>query len=225
MPALVVVVLLALLVPVLPAAPAVAVVRPAAAAAPSGTGWWWPLDDAGGPPAVLRRASLPGRPWQAGHRGVDLAAAPGQVVLAPVDGVVVAAGDVAGRPVVSIRAASGWRATLEPVDASVAVGERVVRGQRVGALAAAGAHCGTRTCLHWGVRAGSGAQVRYRDPLALLRPRVRLLPVPGWGGGPVAGRPVSWPRPASPASPPRPWCASGTPATPSPRAPCRSPTA
>ncbi|TNM62450.1 M23 family metallopeptidase [Streptomyces sp. NP160] len=221
MPVLVVVLLLAVAAAVLPAAPAAAATSPP----PAGRSWWWPLHDDDGPPAVLRRASLPQRPWQPGHRGVDLAAAPGQDVLAPVAGVVVAAGAVAGRPVLSIRAASGWRATLEPVDASVAVGDRVVLGQRVGALAATASHCGAASCLHWGVRTGSGAQTRYRDPLALLRPRVRLLPVPGWGAAAAGGGPVSRPRPAWRASPPRPWCASGTPATPSPRAPCRSPTA
>ncbi|WP_222710752.1 M23 family metallopeptidase [Quadrisphaera setariae] len=227
MPALVVVVLLSVAAALLTGASAAS----AAPAAPAGTAWWWPLDDDGGPPAVLRRASLPQRPWQPGHRGVDLAAVPGQDVLAPVDGVVVAAGLVAGRPVVSIRAASGWRATLEPVVAAVAVGDRVVRGQRVGALAGDAAHCGTSTCLHWGVRTGSGAQTRYRDPLALLRPRVRLLPVPGWGAAATVRPPVrplvgavSWLPRAWRASPPRPWCASGTPATPSPRGPCRSPT-
>lgn len=223
MPALVVVVLLAVAAVVAPPAPAAA--APAAVTAPSARDWWWPLDDGGGPPPVLRRASLPSLPWQPGHRGVDLAASAGQDVLAPVDGVVVAAGRVAGRPVVSIRAASGWRATLEPVEAAVAVGQRVVRGQRVGALAEGAAHCGQRSCLHWGVRSGSGAQTRYRDPLSLLRPRVRLLPVPGWGAGAGDGGRVSRPRPAWRASPPRPWCASGTPGTPSPRAPCRSPTA
>ncbi|MGQ7295507.1 peptidoglycan DD-metalloendopeptidase family protein [Quadrisphaera sp. KR29] len=158
-----------------------------AAPAPTGPGrataWAWPLESGSGPPQVLRRAALPDRPWRAGHRGVDLAAVPGQPVLAPVDGVVVAAGPVAGRGVVSVRAASGWRATLEPVDARVAVGDRVVRGQVVGALSARDGHCGSAACLHWGVRTGSGAATRYRDPLALLRPRVRLLPVPGWGLG------------------------------------------
>lgn len=179
--------------------------RPTAA---EGT-WSWPLEAAGGAPVVLRPATLPARPWQPGHRGVDLAAAPGQAVLAPVDGVVVAAGRVAGRGVVSIRSASGWRATLEPVDPSAAVGDVVSRGQVVGALSAPGAsgsqHCGTTSCLHWGVRTGSGAQVVYRDPLALLRRPVRLLPVPGWAvpreradGSP--GRPLSWPRTASRAS-------------------------
>jgi len=201
------------------ATPVAADVSALAAARPTASegAWAWPLDATGGAPAVLRPATLPTHPWQPGHRGVDLAAAPGQAVLAPVDGVVVAAGRVAGRGVVSIRSASGWRATLEPVDPAVAVGEVVSRGQVVGALSAPGAggaqHCGGASCLHWGVRTGSGARVVYRDPLALLRRPVRLLPVPGWavaqdGLGRAAdqtpdrplGRPVSWPRTASRAS-------------------------
>ncbi|PWJ56409.1 Peptidase family M23 [Quadrisphaera granulorum] len=132
---------------------------------------------------MLRRASLPGRPWQPGHRGVDLAAAAGQTVLAPVSGVVVAGGGIAGRGVLSIRSSSGWRATLEPVDSTVRVGDRVERGQPVGTVQAeaSSAHCAPTSCLHWGVRTGSGTQTRYLDPLTLLRPRVVLLPVPGWG--------------------------------------------
>ena len=173
-----------------PAAPVTAAAA-ARTAAPAGA-WSWPVDATGGAPAVLRPATLPSRPWQPGHRGVDLAAAPGQAVLAPVDGVVVAAGRVAGRGVVSIRSAWGWRATLERVDPSVAVGDAVSRGQVVGALSAPGGsgaeHCGALSCLHWGVRRGSGAQVVYRDPLALLRRPVRLLPVPGWAVAGV-GRP------------------------------------
>jgi murein DD-endopeptidase MepM/ murein hydrolase activator NlpD len=165
-----------------PAAPATAATAAAAAAA----AWSWPLDATGGAPEVLRPASLPERPWQVGHRGVDLAAAPGQAVLAPVDGVVVTAGRVAGRGVVSIRSASGWRATLEPVDAAVTAGQVVSRGQVVGSVSAPGAggaqHCAPPGCLHWGVRTGSGARVVYRDPLSLLRRPVRLLPVPGWAG-------------------------------------------
>lgn len=146
--------------------------------------WSWPLDASAGAPAVLRRASIPALPWQPGHRGVDLAASPGQAVLAPVDGVVVAAGRVAGRGVVSIRSGSGWRATLEPVDPSVRAGDVVVRGQVVASVSAGteGSHCGSTSCLHWGVRTGTGSNAAYRDPLALLRRPVALLPVPGWAG-------------------------------------------
>jgi murein DD-endopeptidase MepM/ murein hydrolase activator NlpD len=116
--------------------------------------------------------SLP-NPYSAGHRGVDLAGSPGAPVLAAGAGVVVFAGMVAGRPVVSIDHADGLRTTYEPVDPSVAAGTRVTRGSPIGTLAAGHAGCPVPACLHWGLRRGE----TYLDPMALLRPpRVRLLP-------------------------------------------------
>jgi murein DD-endopeptidase MepM/ murein hydrolase activator NlpD len=94
-------------------------------------------------------------------------------VLSAGDGVVVFAGMVAGRPVVSLDHADGLRTTYEPVDPSVAPGTRVTRGAPIGALAAGHAGCPVSACLHWGLRRGQ----TYLDPMALLRPsRVRLLP-------------------------------------------------
>jgi murein DD-endopeptidase MepM/ murein hydrolase activator NlpD len=102
---------------------------------------------------------------------------PGDVVRAAGDGRVVHAGPLAGRGVVSIEhdrplaGAGPWRTTYEPVDAEVAVGERVRAGERVGVLAGIGHHC-DRPCLHWGLRQGAD----YRDPTTLLAaPRSRLL--------------------------------------------------
>jgi murein DD-endopeptidase MepM/ murein hydrolase activator NlpD len=116
--------------------------------------------------------SLP-NPYAAGHRGVDLAGSPSTPVLAAGDGVVVFAGMVAGRPVVSIEHTNGLRTTYEPVDPSVAAGVRVTRGSPIGRLAAGHAGCPVSACLHWGLRRGE----TYLDPMALLRPpRVRLLP-------------------------------------------------
>jgi len=114
-------------------------------------------------------------PYAAGHRGVDLAGAPGSPVLAAGDGVVVFAGMVAGRPVVSIDHADGLRTTYEPVDPSVAAGQPVARGSPIGTLLPGHAGCPAAACLHWGLRRGA----IYLDPLSLLEvPRVRLLPVP-----------------------------------------------
>ncbi|SDQ76253.1 murein hydrolase activator EnvC [Quadrisphaera sp. DSM 44207] len=137
---------------------------PPDAVGPAAGAWGWPLP---GSPQVLRGFEPPPRRWSPGHRGADLAAEPGSAVLAPVDGVVVFAGTVVDRGVVSVRTAGGLRATLEPVVAQVAPGARVRRGDVVGHLAAAPQHCPQRACLHWGVRAGRDA---YRDPLALLAP-------------------------------------------------------
>jgi murein DD-endopeptidase MepM/ murein hydrolase activator NlpD len=133
--------------------------------------WTAPL---GGPLAVGRPFEAPPNPYGPGHRGVDLVGAPGTPVLAAGDGVVVFAGMVAGRPVVSIDHANGLRTTYEPVDASVGAGLPVSRGSPIGTLAIGHAGCPVQACLHWGLRRGE----TYLDPLGLLRPtRVRLLPM------------------------------------------------
>jgi murein DD-endopeptidase MepM/ murein hydrolase activator NlpD len=151
-------------------APAPALAEPSSAEPRAAFGW--PL---AGPPPVTRAFEPPAGPFGPGHRGVDLAAAPGASVLAAADGVVAFAGMVAGRPVVSIDHADGLRTTYEPVDPSVAAGQAVARGSPIGTLLAGHAGCPAAACLHWGVRRGES----YLDPLALLLAvRVRLLP---WG--------------------------------------------
>jgi len=149
-------------------APAPALAEPSAAEAVAAFGW--PL--AGSPP-VTRAFGAPLGPFGPGHRGVDLAAAPGAPVLAVGAGVVAFAGMVAGRPVVSVDHPGGLRTTYEPVDPTVAAGQAVARGSPLGTLLAGHAGCPVVACLHWGVRRGEV----YLDPLALLRAvRVRLLP-------------------------------------------------
>ena len=137
----------------------------------SGRGWGWPLDPR---PEVLARFDPPQQTWGAGHRGVDLAAAVGQPVLAPSAGVVTFSGVVVDRGVVVVTAASGLRSSLEPVTSSVPVGAPVARGQVVGQVSAATGHCVPVPCLHWGVRRDE----TYLDPLALVGSRrVVLLPL------------------------------------------------
>ena len=148
--------------------PAGAVAEPAA---PATTGFWSaPLPDA----AVTRPVDdLPHR-YAAGHRGVDLAGAPGAPVLAAGEGVVAFAGMVAGRPVVSVDHPGGLRTTYEPVEASVGAGQAVARGSPLGVLVAGHAGCPVAACLHWGLRRGDD----YLDPMALLAPpEIRLLPL------------------------------------------------
>jgi murein DD-endopeptidase MepM/ murein hydrolase activator NlpD len=130
-------------------------------AAPRET-WGWPLDPA---PSVVRHFEPPPEPWAAGHRGVDLLGTKGQPVLAAGDGVVSWSGVVAGRGVVTVRHASGWRTTYEPVGDRVPRGTQVRRGGQIGTLGSRSSHCPPRTCLHWGALAGSRD---YRDPLTLL---------------------------------------------------------
>jgi murein DD-endopeptidase MepM/ murein hydrolase activator NlpD len=131
----------------------------------------WPVD---GTPRVVRRFDPPPRPWSPGHRGVDLAAGPGVVVRAAGDGMILYAGPVAGRPVVSVLHADGLRTTYEPVLPGVRVGQRVRAGDPLGVLLPGHPGCPIAACLHWGLRRGDS----YLDPLALLGlGRVRLLPV------------------------------------------------
>ena len=127
-------------------------------------------------PVVVRLFDPPAQRWTAGHRGVDLLAATGTVVLAPADGTVVFAGHVVDRPVLTIAHADGrHRTSLEPVQSDLAVGASVARGQAAGVVASGRSHCAP-SCLHWGVRRGQA----YIDPLSLLvgaGPTV-LLPIP-----------------------------------------------
>nr|WP_280399298.1 M23 family metallopeptidase [Nocardia carnea] len=151
-------------------------VQPGTAGATPDTPFGWPLRPR---PAVERHFDPPEQDWLPGHRGVDLTGTPGQPVYAAGPGAVIFAGDVAGKPVVSIRHDGDLRSTYEPVEAEVTVGSRVARGTRIGVLVAGHAGCAA-TCLHWGVRReGSGrAKREYLDPLGLLDlAPIRLKPV------------------------------------------------
>jgi murein DD-endopeptidase MepM/ murein hydrolase activator NlpD len=154
-------------------------------ATPSG-GWRWPL---AGNPVVARPFQPPAHPWSAGHRGVDLAAAPGATVLAAGDGVVSFAGYVAGVGVVAIRHPDGLRTTYEPVSPKVRIGLAVQAGEPIGRLLPGHGDCGpARWCLHWGLLRGT----IYLDPLTLIhRGPVRLLPQTGAPVLAPAGQPTA----------------------------------
>lgn len=139
--------------------------------------WRWPLEPV---PEVLRSFDPPERRWLPGHLGADLAAEPGQEVLAAGGGRVHFSGRVAGVPVVSV-SHGDLRTTYLPVDSDLARGDPVSAGDVLGVLAASPLHCRDRPCLHWGLRRGSG----YLDPLSLLgRAEVRLLPLDTRAPGP-----------------------------------------
>ncbi|MGW0179783.1 M23 family metallopeptidase [Nocardia sp. NPDC003345] len=147
-----------------------------AVAAPDTT-FGWPLRPR---PALVRPFDPPDRDWLPGHRGVDLAGAPGQTVYSAGPGVVVFAGEVAGRPVVSIAHDGALRTTYEPVEAEITVGRRVGRGTPLGVLNAGHPGCGAPACLHWGLRREhtEHGEREYLDPLGLLTlSPVRLKPV------------------------------------------------
>ena len=132
----------------------------------------WPVE----PPAVQRAFEPPATPYGTGHRGVDLAAAPGEPVRALAAGRITFAGEVAGIAVVSIDH-DGWRSTYQPVLAEVEVGHQVDAGEVIGRTAPRGGHCAGH-CMHLGVIAAGV----YRDPLLLLagppvlKPRLPLAP-------------------------------------------------
>jgi murein DD-endopeptidase MepM/ murein hydrolase activator NlpD len=123
------------------------------------------------PVSVVAAFDPPTERWLAGHRGVDLAAAPGTEVVAAGSGVVVFAGRVADRGVVSVDHGT-IRTTYEPVDATVAAGDAVALGAVLGTVGS-GAHCSQR-CVHWGARIGD----EYVDPLALITDYRPVLKTP-----------------------------------------------
>jgi murein DD-endopeptidase MepM/ murein hydrolase activator NlpD len=133
----------------------------------------WPLRPR---PAVLRGFDAPSPNWNRGHRGVDLAGMPGQSVYAAAAGIVVFAGTLVDRPVVSIAHSGGLRTSYEPVEAVVRAGQRVAAGSVLGELVAGHAGCGT--CLHWGAMWGAASRAHYVDPLGLVvTTPVRLKPL------------------------------------------------
>lgn len=92
------------------------------------------------------------------------------------EGVVVFAGKLAGRGVVSIDHQL-LRTTYEPVKPVVRAGEQVYAGQRIGTLQRGHPGCDP-ACLHWGVRRGT-APPEYLNPLPLLaHTTIRLKPWP-----------------------------------------------
>ncbi len=156
-------------------ASSIATTAPAAAQFPrrEPSGFGWPLQ---GPHQVVRPFDAPETAYGPGHRGVDLAATPAVPVLAAGDGLVLYAGALAGRSLVSIEHPGGLRTTYEPITPEVAVGQRVARGREIGRLLPGHPGCAAAapmTCLHWGAR----HRLRYLDPLRLAESRhVRLLP-------------------------------------------------
>jgi murein DD-endopeptidase MepM/ murein hydrolase activator NlpD len=137
----------------------------------------WPLQPR---PAVTRVFDAPSPNWQRGHRGVDLAGSPGQPVYAAERGTVVFAGELAGRPVVSVAHPGGLRTSYEPVIAAVARGQLVTAGSPLGLLAAGHDGCPASACLHWGAMWGPAANADYVDPLGLVvTTPIRLKPLRG----------------------------------------------
>jgi hypothetical protein len=145
----------------------------AAPPAPGGCGVWLPPVD--GP--VARSFQAPAFAYGPGHRGIDFAVPPGTPVRASGDGVVAFAGSVAGSLHVVVAHDGNLRTTYAFLAGiSVRAGDRVMRGQVVGAAGGSGPEHEAGG-LHFGVRLGD----RYLDPQRLfgicdLTQLVRLIP-------------------------------------------------
>ncbi len=124
-------------------------------------------------PVEVERRFREVAPYAAGgHRGIDLAAAPGSAVRAPCRGVVTFRGRVAGGAPTLTVDCGHLRATLQRVEPSVGVRAQVRAGAVIGAA--------TGDAVDLSARRGDGS---YLDPLALLRAAPpRTVP-------PFAGRP------------------------------------
>lgn len=133
------------------------------------TGILW-VPPVGGPFEVTGPYRAPPHRYGAGHRGIDLAAAPGTVLIAPATGTVSFSGRVVDRDVLSIRVDERTVYTLEPVRSPLPVGTAVTSGAVIGE-AASGGHC-LAECVHLGVRVDD----EYVNPLRYLLPRPVLLP-------------------------------------------------
>ena len=118
--------------------------------------WFWPVT---GP--VIRAFDPPDSPYGSGHRGIDIAAPAGSVVVAPADGRVTFAGPVGGRLFLTLDHGGGLESTFSWVASlDVRRGELVTAGQPVARTG--GGHTGDLVPnLHLGVKLDDA----YVDPL------------------------------------------------------------
>jgi hypothetical protein len=185
-----------------------------ALAAPSAaSGWAWPVQ---GP--VLRAFRFDSDPYGAGlHRGIDLGAPSGAVVVAPVSGTVTFAGSVptAGKTL-TIQTGDGYSATLVHLGSlGIGRGAAVTEGDQVGTVGPSGVAELPVPYVHLGVRRTDEPQ-GYLDPLLFLPPLAvapPAAPPPPQDPAPSPA-PVPAPAPAVPAAPPAPAAPIEPPAPP-----------
>ena len=168
-------------------------------AVPVARAWTWPAGGEVLSPFVFDRA----HPYAGGqHRGIDIAAAPGETILAPAAGSVSFAGTVpGGGPTLTILTPGGYAVTLLHLGSlAVARGAAVAEGQSVGAAGSGGS-------VYLGVRLASDPQ-GYVDPLGFLPPRAipaapspDPAPAPRARAGTGGRRPFPAPEPAPAVAP------------------------
>ena len=138
------------------------------ARADAGSRWSWPMVG-----EVIRGFAKPADAWSAGHRGIDIQAAPGAEVRAPVAARVTFVGPVAGRGVIVMRTLEDGDVTLEPIEPTVLLGDVVNAGDIVGFVR--GGHLGDNA-LHLGLR----VEGEYVDPLPYLPLQPRIVIYDSW---------------------------------------------
>ena len=121
----------------------------------------WPLRPR---PAVLRAFDAPAPTGSAATAASTSPATPGQTVYAAAAGTVVFAGELAGRPLVSIAHPGGLRTSYEPVDAVVRAGSSSTRAAAVGELVAGHPGCGAAGVPALGRDVGPGLARGLRRP-------------------------------------------------------------
>lgn len=113
---------------------------------------------------VIRGFEPPPGPYEAGHRGIDIAAPFGSNVTASREGTVAFSGWVAGALFISIDHADGVRTTYSWLsEVLVRKGQQVARGELIG-RSGHGHPEVPEPHLHFGARVGSD----YIDPMLLL---------------------------------------------------------
>jgi murein DD-endopeptidase MepM/ murein hydrolase activator NlpD len=130
--------------------------------------WSWPVVG-----EVIRGFARPADAWSAGHRGIDIQAAPGAEVRAPVSARVTFVGPVAGRGVIVLRTLEDGDVTLEPIEPAVLSGDIVNAGDIVGFVR--GGHLGDNA-LHLGLRVAG----EYVDPMPYLPLQPRIVIYDSW---------------------------------------------
>lgn len=127
--------------------------------------WNPPLEP---PIRLVNQYRQPNSDYSAGHRGVDYLVQNDQIVMAPADGKVWFAGQVAQRPLLSVLHDGGYLTEYEPVCTDLKSGETVFAGQEIARVCPAGSnyiqHCSSALCLHFSMR-HLGA---YLSPLVFI---------------------------------------------------------
>jgi hypothetical protein len=188
------------------------------ACAPCAGAWTWPVRGPVLAPFSFDRA----RPYDAGeHRGIDIGAATGAAVAAPVSGTVSFAGTVpsSGKSL-TILTGDALAVTLTHLGSiAVAKGASVAEGDDVGTVGPSGTAEVDGPYVHLGVRSANDEQ-GYLDPLAFLPPPQRAPePAPQPGPEPAAQpapEPATQAAPPAAPAPPVPAASAGAPPAPAP---------